>query len=59
MKKLNFENIKNVLSRDEMKKIMAGSGNCQERGQKCNSANHLNCCSELTCAEFVCKIATL
>ncbi|MEO8710665.1 MAG: hypothetical protein ABI405_01010 [Parafilimonas sp.] len=26
MKKMNFENIKNVLSRDEMKKIMAGSG---------------------------------
>lgn len=26
MKKMNFENIKNVLNRDEMKKIMAGSG---------------------------------
>lgn len=31
MKKMNFQNIKNVLSRDEMKKIMAGSG-----GTKCD-----------------------
>jgi hypothetical protein len=26
IKKMNFENIKGMLSRDEMKKIMAGSG---------------------------------
>ena len=55
------------LSKDEMKKVMGGQedprdgiddGNCQERDEKCSSANHLNCCSGLVCAEYKCKIAT-
>jgi hypothetical protein len=36
MKKMTFQNIKNILSRDEMKKIMAGSGNlCSTETQSC------------------------
>jgi hypothetical protein len=56
MKKLSFENIKNALGRDEMKKIMAGSGNCQAQGAPCNSLQGLICCSPMTCIENRCRV---
>ncbi len=40
-KKLNFAEMKNALSRDEMKKIMAGSGSCP---LKCSSADCVGSC---------------
>lgn len=59
MKKLNFESIKNALNRDEMKKIMAGSGgSCSDYGQYCSSADHINCCSGLVCRNNKCYKAT-
>jgi hypothetical protein len=49
-KKLNFKNIKNMLSRDEMKQIMAGSGdNCFD-----NYPNNRFCLSDCECS-FFCK----
>jgi hypothetical protein len=54
-KKLNFSEIKSTLSRDEMKKIMAGSGSCQEYNQICDSRINLNCCTGLTCTTEGCK----
>ncbi|HTD41925.1 MAG TPA: hypothetical protein VK671_14955 [Mucilaginibacter sp.] len=51
--KLSLKNIKNVLGREEMKKIMAGSGSgpggCSIAGQSCDVANGGFCCSSLTC----------
>lgn len=41
--KLNFQNVQNVLSRDEMKNIMAGSGSCLAVGEPCN--DNVQCCS--------------
>lgn len=41
-KKLTFKGIKNVLSKDEMKAIMAGSG-CLGIGASCNA--DVQCCS--------------
>ena len=36
--KMNFSNIKNVLNRDEMKKVMAGANrNCNGRNCPCKS----------------------
>lgn len=53
------------LSKEEMKHIMGGvyegdkgDGDCQERGNVCNSGTALNCCSGLVCAEFECQIKT-
>lgn len=54
--KLNLKSIKNVLSRAEMKKVMAGSGGsgpCTPRLQTCayrgQDMNFPPCCSGLTC----------
>lgn len=54
--KMSFKNIKDVLSRDEMKGIMAGSGGCYNGGcwqadvawlngcfSQCYSSSGLNC----------------
>jgi natural product precursor len=63
--KLNLQQFEGaeVLTRSQLKKIMGGDdsgsgGDCQARNEKCSSANHLNCCSGLVCAEFSCKLAT-
>lgn len=47
--KLSLGSIKNVLSRAEMKKIMAGSGNCNLRGGACGPYTQAVCCSGLQC----------
>ena len=45
MKKMSFENIKNTLTRNEMKKIMAGSNSdCIEDGKSCGLITA--CCNE-------------
>lgn len=53
--KLNLGSIKNVLSRAEMKKIMAGSGSgpggCSLAGQTCDVKNGGYCCDYLTCGD--------
>lgn len=54
-KKMSLENIKGKLSRAEMKNIMAGSGDCQNKDQACSSILHVNCCSGLTCTTEGCK----
>jgi len=41
--KLSFNGIQNVLSRSEMKNIMAGSGTCLAVGDACN--DNVQCCS--------------
>jgi hypothetical protein len=41
--KLTFKGIKNVLSKDEMKNIMAGSGHCLNVGAACN--DDVQCCT--------------
>ncbi|HEY8782973.1 MAG TPA: hypothetical protein VIM16_15210 [Mucilaginibacter sp.] len=46
--KLSLSSIKNVLSRAEMKKIMAGSGGCRTEGESCDDYFYI-CCSYLTC----------
>ena len=58
-KKLNYAEMGKTLTRAEMKQIMAGSGGtCQNDGDKCSSADHVNCCSGLVCANYTCQIAT-
>jgi hypothetical protein len=52
--KLSLKGIKNVLSRIEMKRIMAGSGGtCATYGQQCGSnipgASYPPCCDGLIC----------
>lgn len=56
--KMSLANIQGKLSRAEMKNIMAGSGNCQGYDQACSTINHLNCCTDYTCANFKCQIPT-
>ncbi len=56
--KMSLANIQGKLSRNEMKNIMAGSGNCQDHGQSCNSSVTLNCCSGLVCADYRCAYKT-
>ncbi len=49
---MSLANIKGKLSRDEMKKIMAGSGSneaCIERGMDCLGRPN-DCCESLECA---------
>ncbi|MBS1528770.1 MAG: hypothetical protein JSU01_00560 [Bacteroidetes bacterium] len=41
--KLSFQGIENVLSKEEMKNIMAGSGTCLNLGEACN--DNVQCCS--------------
>jgi hypothetical protein len=45
--KMSFKNIKDVLGRDEMKKIMAGSGGCSTMscsdGKSCYTNTSLEC----------------
>jgi hypothetical protein len=47
IEKMSFEGIKNVLSRAEMKKIMAGSGGCNSGYAQCYS--NVACCPGATC----------
>ena len=47
--KLNLGAIKNVLSRREMKKIMAGSGPCGTLGASCGGHTGVVCCPSLKC----------
>lgn len=65
-KKMSLKEIQGVLSRAEMKKIMAGSGgggcsdgNCQGLDCPCNSIEHLNCCNGLVCASYSCQEPTM
>ena len=51
--KMSFKNIKDVLSRDEMKEIMAGSG-CDIQCY-CNGTYVGRVCSASDC-QFVCKL---
>lgn len=44
MKKISFKNVKDVLNRDEMKEIMAGSG----RGGSCNAS--ASNCANVSCS---------
>lgn len=57
-KKLNFKDLKGSISRDEMKKIMAGSGTCAGLNQFCNTPV-TNCCSGYVCASHKCQHPTL
>ncbi len=57
MKKINLNEMKK-LGRDEMRKIMAGSGDCQSLGENCYTVEHLNCCSHLICASNKCQTPT-
>lgn len=54
--KMSLDNIQGKLSRAEMKNIMAGTGSCQEKNQRCSTALTLNCCSGLTCTTEGCKV---
>jgi len=55
-----FYEIQGVLSRDEMKKIMAGSGgDCQGYLDYCNSLKHKNCCNDYVCANNLCQHPTM
>jgi hypothetical protein len=47
--KLSLKGIKNVLSRAEMKKILAGSGSCVPLGQTNCNIPTTPCCSGLWC----------
>jgi len=47
--KLSLSGIKNVLSRAELKKIMAGSGGCVGFGIACNGTTGNTCCEGYYC----------
>lgn len=47
--KLSLKSIKNVLTREEMKKIMAGSGNCST--SICNN-DTIFCCTNFICTDI-------
>lgn len=51
-KKLNLKEIKNALSRNEMKKIMAGSGPCGHGGDGCGGNTGRVCCYPFHCSGF-------
>ncbi|MDB4903002.1 MAG: hypothetical protein JWQ63_2283 [Mucilaginibacter sp.] len=51
--KLSLKGIKNVLSRGELKRIMAGSGNCSGLNGACGVGTQAVCCSGLTCRTTV------
>lgn len=65
--KLNLQHLDNaeVLTKSQLKNILGGSvvsttgGQCQEYGEKCSTALHLNCCNTLVCGDFLCEYATL
>lgn len=60
LKKMNLKDIQGALSREDMKKIMAGSGgNCGGHYDYCNSINHINCCTGYVCAENLCQTPTV
>lgn len=44
-KKMSFKNIKDALSRDEMKEIMAGSGCCGNQCKTCCQGNQVEYCA--------------
>ncbi len=48
MKKINLENMKNVLTRDEMKKIVGGSGGSGGGGILCSTETQ-TCCTDADC----------
>lgn len=56
LKKLNILNIKRSLTREEMKKIMAGIADCQNYGEHCDTEQQLNCCSGLSCIDNKCDV---
>jgi hypothetical protein len=43
MKSMAFKNIKDILNRDEMKGVMAGTGNVQTCINCCNTAANTTC----------------
>jgi len=49
--KLNLKNVKNALSRAELKNIMAGSGGggCRSYLNPCFNDGHLQCCPGAIC----------
>ncbi len=56
-KKLNLKNIQTVLSRSEMKKVMAGSsGDCGNLGDQCNNifGKFTFCCPPAVCDNGMC-----
>jgi len=51
--KLNLANIREKLSKEQMKQILAGTDptkKCQDDGDDCDPPNNLNCCSHLICS---------
>jgi hypothetical protein len=53
--KMSLKGIKNVLSRGEMKKIMAGSGSCVVGGETCGftiSYSYPPCCLPTRCSQL-------
>lgn len=68
MKKLKLTgtnlNAADMLTREQLKNVLGGddisaTGNCQEFNQYCNSADYINCCNHLVCADYFCGIRTL
>ncbi len=62
MKKKNFEDISGALNRDEMKKIMAGSGGgsgaaCSTK-QCISNDGHVSTCSQAPWSTSVCQCPT-
>jgi len=49
IEKLSLKGIKNVLSREELKKIMAGSSACIPEGEGNCSDPGATCCGTLSC----------
>jgi len=56
--KMNFANIQGKLSKNEMAKIMAGSGSCGGDGAACDTSKQINCCNGLRCTDFRCGFPT-
>ncbi|MGN7823611.1 hypothetical protein HGH92_27350 [Chitinophaga varians] len=56
LKKLNFRQMKQALTPEEMKKIMAGIPDCQVHAAHCDTESALNCCSGLYCEGNVCVV---
>jgi hypothetical protein len=50
--KLSQKSIKNVLSRAELKKIMAGSGGGCTENAYCGAGHAFVCCPDQTCQDF-------
>jgi len=61
LKKVKLSDIQGMLSKNEMKQIMAGygGGGCPGYGAYCSTADHINCCNTLICSDFTCQFPTL